>query len=214
VPQTHLPPRRRRSDYDRNRERLLAAASRLVAEHGTDSLTVSGVAHEAGLNRTTAYQHFRTRDELVGAVLEAMGETLQKRLEEPRSPAELISGMARTFAEQRELSRLALHLVLAGDPLPPRAWDRFVAHLGKVTRGARAQEGIDAEMLAHILVGAWLVWSLRVHAEYDEAELPAATGRFVREMTRMILYGLFRPEHMPELVESLGARRARKKEST
>ena len=33
---------------------------------GPEALTVSSVARAAGLNRTTAYQHFRTRDELVG----------------------------------------------------------------------------------------------------------------------------------------------------
>lgn len=79
------PPRRRRSDFDRNRERLLVAARLLVAERGPDSLTISEVAHRAGLNRTTAYQHFRTRDALVTAVLEAMGDELEAGLAAPRT---------------------------------------------------------------------------------------------------------------------------------
>jgi AcrR family transcriptional regulator len=208
----HAPPRRRRSDFDRSRARLLAAARRLVAEHGPDSLTISEVAHQAGLNRTTAYQHFRTRDELVAAVLEAMGEELAVGLEVPRSASELIDGMTQVFTSQRDLARLALHLVLSGDPLPRRGWERFVAHLTKITRGSRAQDGVDAEMLGHILVGTWLVWSLRAHAEYDEDEIPAANARLAREMMRLFLYGLFRPERMPDLVDSLKPQRARKKE--
>ena len=210
VETSHAPPRRRRSDFDRNRGRLLAAARRLVAERGPDSLTISEVAHRAGLNRTTAYQHFRTRDALVSAVLETMGDELQAGLSAPRTVPELIDGMTHVFSTQQELSRLALHLLLAGDPLPQRSWERFVAHLEKVTRGSRVQSGVDAEMLGHILVGTWLVWSLRAPAEYDEAEIPAATERLTRELRRLLLYGLFRPERMPDLVESLRKPRARK----
>jgi AcrR family transcriptional regulator len=208
---SHAPPRRRR-DFDRNRERLLAAARQLVAERGPESLTVSEVAHRAGLNRTTAYQHFRTRDALVAAVLEAMGDELHARLAEPRSASDLIDGMTQVFSEQPEMARLALHLLLSGDPLPRRSWERFVARLEKVTRGSGAQDAVDAEMLGHILVGTWLVWALRARAERDEADVPAATARLAREMKRLFLYGLFRPERMPDLVESLRAPRARKKE--
>ncbi|HXZ85502.1 MAG TPA: helix-turn-helix domain-containing protein, partial [Myxococcota bacterium] len=209
MPESHAPPRRRRSDFDRNRKRLLDAARRLLAEHGPESLTVSEVAHQAGLNRTTAYQHFRTRDELVGAVLEQMAEEFETGLDQPRSAAELIDGMTRVFSERREIARLALHLLLSGDPLPKRGWERFVARLARFARGARAQSGVDAEMLAHILVGTWLVWALRAPSEYDD--VPAATARLAREMKRLFLYGLFRPEEMPDLVESLRPARARKK---
>ena len=63
------PPRARRSDHQLTRRRILDAARRLMGEQGPESLTVSGVARAAQINRTTAYQHFRTRDELVGAVM-------------------------------------------------------------------------------------------------------------------------------------------------
>jgi AcrR family transcriptional regulator len=210
--QTSAPPRRRRSDFDRSRKRLLESARKIAAERGPEALTVSEVAHQAGLNRTTAYQHFRTRDDLVTAVLEAMGDELHAQLSVPRPAPELIETMTELFSEQREMARLALHLLLSGDPLPRRGWERFVAHLGKVTHGSRAQDGVDAEMVGHILVATWLVWSLRARAEYDESEVPAATARLIRELKRLLLYGLFRPERVPDLVDSLRTRRARKKE--
>jgi len=214
VDASHAPPRRRRSDFDRNRTRLLDAARALVADRGPDSLTISDVAHRAGLNRTTAYQHFRTRDALVTAVLEAMGDELQAGLAAPRTAPELIEGLTREFSERHDLARLALHLLLAGDPLPRRSWERFVGHLEKVTRSSLSQSGADPEMLGHILVGTWLVWSLRAPAEYDLADVPAATERLTRELRRLLLYGLFRPERVPDLVESLRPARARKKEKS
>lgn len=175
------PQRVRRSDFERNRDRLLAAARRLVGERGPDALTVSEVAHRAGLNRTTAYQHFRTRDELSAAVLEAMSDELQSGLAEPHSASELIERMGQALSERRDIARLGLHLVLAGDPLPRRGWRRFVEHLGTVLRG-RA----DAEMVAHIVVGTWLLWSLRAPAEYDPEEVAPATARLARELNRLV----------------------------
>ena len=62
------PDRPLRSDAQESRAALLLAARELVAERGIDALTVSGVAQRAGLNRSTAYQHFRSRDELIDAV--------------------------------------------------------------------------------------------------------------------------------------------------
>jgi AcrR family transcriptional regulator len=208
------PLRRRRSDFDRSRGLLLDSARQLIAEHGPESLTVSEVAHRAGLNRTTAYQHFRSRDELVNAVLETMGDDFYAKLSEPKPAAELIDGMTQLFTQSGEMARLAIHLILNGEPLPQRGWERFVSHLAKVTRGAHAQEGVDPEALAHILVGTWLVWSLRARTELDEDEVPAATERLSREVKRLMLYGLFRPERMPDLVDSLRPRRGRKKEPT
>src|SRR5262245_51581264 len=104
------PQRPRRSDFERNRARLLAAARELVAEQGPDALTVSEVAYRAGLNRTTAYQHFRTRDELVSAVLDSMSDELQVGLAEPHSASDLIERIGRGLTERREVARLALHL--------------------------------------------------------------------------------------------------------
>ena len=192
------PPRPRRSDFERNRARLLAAARRLVGERGPDALTVSEVAHQAGLNRTTAYQHFRTRDALVAAVLDAMSDELQSGLAEPHSASELIERMGQALTERRDIARLAVHLLMAGDPLPRRGWRRFVAHLGTVMRG-----NADAEMVANIVVGTWLVWSLRARSEYDPDELAPATARLARELNRLL---------RPDLLSNAQPRRAARRE--
>ena len=175
------PQRPRRSDFERNRARLLAAARTLVGERGPDALTVSEVAHQAGLNRTTAYQHFRTRDELVAAVLDAMSDELQSGLAEPHSASELIERLGQALTARRDIARLGLHLVMAGDPLPRRGWRRLVEHLGTLLR-----RSADAEMVAHIVVGTWLFWSLRARAEYEPDEVAPATARLARELNRLL----------------------------
>jgi AcrR family transcriptional regulator len=59
----------RRSDAQRNRARLLAAARELLATDGVE-LSMREVARTATVGVGTLYRHFPTRDELVDAVLE------------------------------------------------------------------------------------------------------------------------------------------------
>src|SRR6185436_6344822 len=95
--------RARRSDFQRTRERIVEAARRLMGERGPESLTVSAVAHAAGINRTTAYQHFRTRDDLVRAVTEEVVEEVRAFIEARRPILEHIDAIAAYFLERPEL---------------------------------------------------------------------------------------------------------------
>ncbi|PZG14097.1 TetR/AcrR family transcriptional regulator [Nonomuraea aridisoli] len=60
------PPRARRADAQRNRERVLAAAVRAFSEHGPEA-SVNLVAKEAGVGIGTLYRHFPTREALIEA---------------------------------------------------------------------------------------------------------------------------------------------------
>jgi AcrR family transcriptional regulator len=59
--------RRRRADAERNREKLLEAASALVAE-GRGELSLAAVAERAGVGIGTLYRHFHNRDALIAAL--------------------------------------------------------------------------------------------------------------------------------------------------
>lgn len=58
----------RRADAERNISAILDAASRVFAERADASL--GDIARAAGVSRQTIHAHFRTREELVGAVLD------------------------------------------------------------------------------------------------------------------------------------------------
>jgi AcrR family transcriptional regulator len=62
-------PARERSDAARNREALLAAAARLVEEHGVDAVTMDTVAAEAGVGKGTVFRRFDSREGLMAALL-------------------------------------------------------------------------------------------------------------------------------------------------
>jgi AcrR family transcriptional regulator len=188
--QVAAPPRRR--DFRLNRETLLRHARRLIAERGPEALTVSEVAHRARLNRTTAYQHFRTRDELVAAVMGGISEELSAILATPRPITEHVDQVLGFFVEHPEIGRLSLHHLLAENPFPRQGWDRYVDELEQLVKSRPGQEDVDVEMLAVLMISAALIWSVHVRVRHDD--VAGATERFAREMKRLLLHGLSRPE--------------------
>ena len=60
--------RRRRADAERNIEAILDAALRLFA--ASTNVSMTDIAHAAGVGRVTLYAHFPSREDLVDAVVE------------------------------------------------------------------------------------------------------------------------------------------------
>jgi AcrR family transcriptional regulator len=79
-------PRRLRRDAAQNRDRLLAAASRVFAEQGLEA-SVADIAREAGVGMGTLYRRFPTKDALIDAlvqdVLEAIIDLASEASEQP-----------------------------------------------------------------------------------------------------------------------------------
>lgn len=197
--------RSRRRDFEDNRARLLQAARELIAERGPEGLAISEVVRRADLNRTTAYKHFRTRDELVAAVMESLADEVSEMLTQPMPFGERIDHMARYFVEHPEIGRLMLHHLLAENPFPRAAWDRFIGQLEQLAKSDRTQDGIHPEMLGHILMAIGVMWPLQAKALYDDDGLAVATGALGRELKRLLLYGVLKPDAWPELVGFLGS---------
>jgi AcrR family transcriptional regulator len=201
VPATPPPSRReRRSDFLDTRRRIVEAARRLMAERGPESLTVSAVAHAAAINRTTAYQHFRTRDELVRAVTEELMAEVAAFLASQRPIVEHIDEVAAYFFEHPELARLALHWLLTDSPIPRAGMQLFVQETRGLVEGGGARGDADAEMLGHLMMSVAVLWPLSARIEFEDAEARrAATARLARELKRVLLYGVLRPESWPAL---------------
>ena len=190
-----------RSDARASRETLLAAARELVAEDGLDSLTVVAVARRAGLNRSTAYQHFRKREDLVDAVGALCARELRARFCQQRELGEQIDFFTHHFQQNPDIARIWMfHLLHDDDAVAKPGWDEYVTALERLAESPRSQDGIDAEMLCVIGMTSALVWSLMVRQRTaGEDEARAETARFARELQRLFLHGALRPEAWPEL---------------
>lgn len=53
------------------RDRILTAAGKLFQDEGIRAVSVDAVAEKAGLTKRTLYYHFRSKDDLIAACLEA-----------------------------------------------------------------------------------------------------------------------------------------------
>ena len=74
-----------RSDARRNRDAILLAARKLVAEHGTEA-QIQDVARKAGVGVGTVYRHFPTKDALMG---ELMAQCIRENTRISREAAEI-----------------------------------------------------------------------------------------------------------------------------
>jgi AcrR family transcriptional regulator len=199
-----------RSDARASRDALLEAARQMVAEGGIEALTVVGVAHRAGLNRSTAYQHFRTRDDLVRAVSEQFAAEVSRILSEPRSIGEQIDFFVHYFRDHPHIARIWMFRLLSGTSGGmAEGWEEYVGGLERLAKSGRGQAGIDAEMLGVIGMTSAMVWSLMASERNPTEEAAQAeTLRFARELKRLFLFGALRPEGWPELVAELQPDRA------
>jgi AcrR family transcriptional regulator len=87
---------------------LLQAAAQLTYTNGIDATGVDAIAKQAGVTKRTLYQHFRSKDELVAAALQARDEptiaglraAVDRRISRGGRPiAALFTVLIRTFAD-------------------------------------------------------------------------------------------------------------------
>ena len=92
------PTRPLRRDAERNRQRILKAASEVFTERGLD-VSLDEVARHAGVGVGTVYRRFRTKEELVEALFVNRIEEVAALAEEATRAADPWSGLA-CFMEQ------------------------------------------------------------------------------------------------------------------
>jgi AcrR family transcriptional regulator len=144
------------------RERLLAAAERLIADKGWAGTTIEGIVKEAGVSTVTFYEHFRDKE---GCLVEAFNEGVGELRAEvgAAAPAELPR-------DQRVRAGLAA-LLAAVDAEPARARLCLVeAQKGGPDLRRRYDEELDSaaaalsDPLGQAIAGG-LAWLLRERLE-------------------------------------------------
>jgi AcrR family transcriptional regulator len=159
----------------RTRAALLDGARRAVEVSGT-KITMAQVAAAGGVAKATLYNHFRTREAVLAALLEDEVAGLTAALAD-RPLADALAAAANTLSEHPLLRALA-HLEPA-----------TLTRLGTIDRAARgwqlAREGVDAALAAASRGGTDLV--LRWLASFVLSPADAAT---IAEDLAILLVGL------------------------
>jgi TetR/AcrR family transcriptional repressor of nem operon len=87
------------------RERLIAAARQVLYEHGAEKTTLAEIAAAADVPLGNVYYYFKTKDALVSAVLDALGETydvMSARLDQQPTPAGRLKALIGAWVGHRD----------------------------------------------------------------------------------------------------------------
>jgi AcrR family transcriptional regulator len=207
---------RRKRDPDGTREAILEAARAVLAQDGKEGLSVSQVAHRARVNRSTAYQHFQTREQLLEATASWVSDKLYDAVfgdpatggDQPveRVDLEAVTEHLADFAmENPELGRIWLFEVLSSQrPGDDPFFRQFKSNLERFAKTDFAQPGMDPEVIGVLMLAGsflWPVWA-RAHTR-DAEERRQMAKRFSLELLRYSLHGSLRPEKYPKLDKRL-----------
>lgn len=186
--------RRRNKAFDETHGALIDTAVRLVSEKGMEALSLSEVAREAGVNRTTVYYHFDSREALVSAVREWSARQLAAAFAPVNSPAERIRYITRFVLENPEVIAMWIEDFLAPGRIVERypEWIGLVAGLGEQLRANPETAAIDPEVYATLLL-SWAMIGPRVYRNsvHPELSIDETVERIARSQLQMLqLHGI------------------------
>ena len=150
-----------RADAVRNREKLLRAASDVLAEHGLDA-PLDEVARRAGVSIGTLYNHFPDRAALLAAILPGQLSPLaplaDHALADPdpwRGFVAFLEGLFALQERDRGLNDAVVrHPPGTGDPADRPGFE----HIGRIIERARAAGELRADFTLADLTA--LVWAM------------------------------------------------------
>jgi AcrR family transcriptional regulator len=189
TPATENTVRRRNKGFDETHAALIEVAVRLISEKGADALSIAALARAAGVNRTTVYYHFATREDLIASVRDWSAHQLSRAFE-PVAPAPARTEFITRFViDNPELIGMWIDEFVAPGDIRARypEWDRLVAGMDAHFGASEGGETIDPEVFSTILLTvafiAPRIFHLSVRPDLGPDE---ARRRFLAEQLRML----------------------------
>lgn len=151
------------------RERILDEAARLFVARGYHGLSMREIAEMVGVSKAGLYYHFKDKEELFLAILDAnLAEVARLALEAQRSAStardqirQLLRGILNLPPHQRALIRVASHEIAHISPAARAAFGKryqgdFIEHIASILRGGMARgelRRLDAHAATRVLLG-------------------------------------------------------------
>ena len=159
----------------RTRDELLAAFFKLVLSRRYHEIRIADILSESGVSRSTFYEHFASKDELLCASIEGPFLTLAGMVCNESSTRQ-VSGLLEHFWENRALARS----LFQGAPLRALRRKLIGCIESRLDHCGRSKLGIPRRLAAHALADgmfspiiAWLLGE----ASCDASELAVALQR-------------------------------------
>ena len=175
---------------DERRNRILAVAQEVFAEHGFRSADVKTIAERAGVGKATIYKFFDSKEALLLTIVEEnlnhIRDLALKHLISNEPPLDRLRGVcvsiARYLAGNREFSRVLIqeagefagdiqrqHLALMEQYLPLA--DIFFSELRKDGYFTVLPTRDTAQLMVNLLIGTTYTWALTGEGDIEEQAL-------------------------------------------
>ena len=169
---------------------MIETAVRLISEKGVDALSIAELARAMGMNRTTIYYHFETRDSLIEAVKAWSAAQLAKAFNAEASQQQRIDYITRFVLENPQLIKLWIEDLIAVGDIRTRypQWDGLVAGMRAHFAAFPDADGpVDAEVYCVILLTSAIIGPrvFKNSVARDEG-IDSVVDRFRRERQRML----------------------------
>ncbi|MCV7060819.1 TetR family transcriptional regulator [Mycolicibacterium vaccae] len=142
---------------EERRKQLVAAATRVIREHGLSKATTRRIADEAGAPLASLHYCFRGKDELYEMVMDTLGVEGRDRLSEAVSAGMGVSEAAgailretaawalATFEDRLTDYEVSIWAVRSGEfaHIPKKTYRTWIKHLGSLCREARRDDEPD-----------------------------------------------------------------------
>jgi len=175
--------RRRNKGFEETHLILIETAVKLVSAKGMEALSLSEVAREAGVNRTTVYYHFADREALIDAIREWSKRQLATVLAPVDTAENRTRLVIRYVLENPEVVALWTEEFLSPGRIADRyvTFDRLAQDLGVHFANEPKGEGMEGEVFATFL----LTWSMVAPRVYRNSVRPdLSVDETVERLTR------------------------------
>ncbi len=225
---------------ERQRRRILDAAWKLFDERGIDRVTMAEITAASGVQPSTIYQYFSSKDEIVWAILgermrEVAGRVRQALEGAPNAMARL-TALLDCMADELVNHGIRVRFMAQFDAMYARDWpaerlitlesqinpDGFQVFSDLIRDGiadGSFRKDLDPDLTMHAVVNAVIGAQRRLASLGDkvEKEYGKPIDQLFRESLRVLLLGLRAPEPparpRSQRAKKGGARRTRKRSS-
>lgn len=181
--------RRRNKGFEETHALLIDTAVRLMSHKGAEALSLSEIARAAGVNRTTVYYHFDSREALLTAVRDWSAEQLAAAFVPSETAESRPRFITRFVLENPEVVALWSKEFLAPGHVAERypRWHAMVEDLRGQLSDPCGDTEMDAEAFAAMLLAGFMIGP-RVYRNSVRPELPLeeCTDRLIKTQLAML----------------------------
>lgn len=180
---------RRNKGFESTHKEMLGTAVRLIADKGVDAVSIAALARAMGINRTTVYYHFESKEKLIEQVKAWSSEQLASAFEPDKPRLERMEHIYRFVLENPQLLKMWIDDALNdGDirRLYPH-WDQLVQGMRLHFSGTKSAQEIDPEVFCiNLLTTAFISPRIFKNSVCPDADNEVVIERFKAESLRVL----------------------------